>query len=120
MGVIEGMTSVYPGAEMRLEICGEDGMVSFSADAIYRWELRNGRPMPECKGDAGQTSFNDPKAFKIDGHARQLTDMVDAIIHDRPPKVDMYEGRKSVALILSIYESSKTGQKVAVTSRKAR
>jgi predicted dehydrogenase len=45
-------------------------------------------------------------------HARQLADVVDAIRTGRRPLVDGVEGRKSVAILLAIYESARTGQPV--------
>lgn len=45
-------------------------------------------------------------------HARQILDMVTAIRTGRKPLVDGVEGRKSVAILLAIYESQRTGQPV--------
>lgn len=45
-------------------------------------------------------------------HARQIRELVAAIRAGRKPLVDGIEGRKSVAILLAIYESQRTGQPV--------
>ena len=47
-------------------------------------------------------------------HARQIADLVAAIRAGRRPLVDAVEGRKSVAILLAIYESGRTGLPVRV------
>ena len=47
-------------------------------------------------------------------HARQIEELVEAIRAGRRPLVDAAEGRKSVAILLAIYESNRTGQPVRV------
>jgi UDP-N-acetyl-2-amino-2-deoxyglucuronate dehydrogenase len=47
-------------------------------------------------------------------HARQIADLIEAIQTGRPPLVDGVEGRKSVAILLAIYESQRTGQPVQI------
>jgi predicted dehydrogenase len=46
-------------------------------------------------------------------HARQIQELVGAIAAGRKPLVDGVEGRKSVAILLAIYESQRTGQPVS-------
>jgi UDP-N-acetyl-2-amino-2-deoxyglucuronate dehydrogenase len=45
-------------------------------------------------------------------HARQIQELVSAIQAGRKPLVDGIEGRKSVAILLAIYESQRSGQAV--------
>jgi UDP-N-acetyl-2-amino-2-deoxyglucuronate dehydrogenase len=47
-------------------------------------------------------------------HARQIADLVKAIKEGKRPLVDAVEGRKSVAILLAIYESGRTGQPVKI------
>jgi predicted dehydrogenase len=47
-------------------------------------------------------------------HARQIAELVEAIHAGRKPLVDGTEGRKSVAILLAIYESQRTGQPVQI------
>ena len=48
----------------------------------------------------------------IEGHTILIADLVKAIKEDRDPMVTGEEARKSVEVILGIYESARTGQAV--------
>ncbi|MBQ3054962.1 MAG: Gfo/Idh/MocA family oxidoreductase [Oscillospiraceae bacterium] len=54
------------------------------------------------------------KAISHDSHIPMVQDLADAIREDRAPAIPLSEGRKSVELILGIYESSKTGKPVTL------
>jgi predicted dehydrogenase len=47
-------------------------------------------------------------------HAMQVRDFLDAVVEDRRPEIDGIEGRKSLALVQAIYESSRTGSPVTL------
>ncbi|MCQ2397922.1 MAG: hypothetical protein MJ052_01290, partial [Sphaerochaetaceae bacterium] len=46
------------------------------------------------------------------GHMKLFADVQDAILNHRKPYVDVYAGRSALELILAIYKSQKTGDKV--------
>jgi UDP-N-acetyl-2-amino-2-deoxyglucuronate dehydrogenase len=85
---------------------------------IIKWEFA--QPTPEDdqlrREMLGKTETGggaaDPAAIGHHAHAELFRDFLDAIQHDRPPLIDGHEGRRSVELILAIYESAKTGRKV--------
>jgi predicted dehydrogenase len=52
-------------------------------------------------------------------HRQQISDFVSAVLKDTSPAVDGLEGRKSVALIEAIYQSSKIGTKVFLSDRES-
>jgi predicted dehydrogenase len=56
----------------------------------------------------------DPAAIGHHGHTMQLQDFVDSIRKDRTPAIDGHEGRRSIEIILAIYQSAKTGKKVTL------
>jgi predicted dehydrogenase len=58
---------------------------------------------------------SNPADISFVGHQRQLEDFVQAIEKNKTPLVDGVEGRKSVELVLAIYESAKTGKMVSLT-----
>ncbi|NJD03520.1 MAG: Gfo/Idh/MocA family oxidoreductase [Ruminiclostridium sp.] len=113
LGVIQATTSIYPGSPRRLEINGSKGTIVLEEDSIASWTVE-GCEMPEdiALGHTNSKASRDPAAFSIEGHIRQFNDMADAIRNDRKPLVDQYEGRKSIEIIMSIYESSRTGKVV--------
>lgn len=113
IGVIQGTTSVFPGAPRRLEISGDKGTIVLEEDSIASWSIE-GQEIPEDikLGHTENMSASNPAAFGFEGHIKQISDMVDAIKYDRKPMVDQYDGRRPVELIVSIYESSRTGKSV--------
>jgi len=97
----------------RIEISGDKGTIILEEDKIVKWCIE-GQETPDefVSGSSTNKSFSDPAAFGIEGHILQISDMVDAINSNRRPMVDQYEGRRPVELILSIYESSRTGKTI--------
>ena len=63
-------------------------------------------------GSASTGGAADPKAISFVGHQKQFEDFVAAINEGRDPQIDGYEGRKSVELILAIYQSSWEGKRI--------
>jgi predicted dehydrogenase len=54
----------------------------------------------------------DPPSVYGTSHRAVIADMVEAILVNRPPKTDGHEAKKSLALVLAMYESARTGQAV--------
>jgi UDP-N-acetyl-2-amino-2-deoxyglucuronate dehydrogenase len=109
-GLVQASTCIYPGSQRRLEICGEKGIITLEGNSITRWEIENSQPvdLSDIAVDNSET-FRDPKLFNIEGHIKQISDMVEAVLDDRKPFVDQYEGKKAVELILGIYRSAAKG-----------
>ena len=61
---------------------------------------------------------SDPAAIGHHGHAKQFRDVLAAIDENRGPTVDGHEGRRSVEIILAIYESGVTGKRVRLPLRR--
>jgi predicted dehydrogenase len=111
VGVIQGTTSVYPGAPRRLEISGDKGTIVLEEDSIVSWNIE-GQEVPAdiSLGHTEIGSASNPAAFGLEGHIRQIGDMAEAVISDRKPLVDQHDGRKPIEIIMAIYESSRTGK----------
>jgi UDP-N-acetyl-2-amino-2-deoxyglucuronate dehydrogenase len=110
-GVIQGTTSVYPAQETRFELHGEKGSIIFSDSGIQQWSfVGSDEPVPQV--EARINSSSDPTKIASDGHFVLLQDFVEAIREDRDPLMTGVEAKKSVDLILAIYESSKTGKEI--------
>jgi UDP-N-acetyl-2-amino-2-deoxyglucuronate dehydrogenase len=116
LGAFEASTALWPGWSRRLDICGEHGSVSLEDDRIAKWEFRDARPGDEAIRAGGANALgsgaSDPKAISVEGHRRQLQDLVDALTAGRAPSLDGREGRKAVALVNAIYQSANTGAPV--------
>jgi len=113
LGVIEGSTSVYPGFLKRIEISGTKGSAIMEEETLKNWDFRK-----ETKGDkeiiqefmSGNTTgggASDPRSISYQGHKKQFEDMVEAINKNRQPLVDGNEARKSVEIVLAIYQSAR-------------
>ena len=112
IGTIQGTTSVEPGYPRVIEISGTRGTIVLKEDVIIRWDV-DGKQLDESQIPKGNVeSFRDPAGFAIDNHKMQIQDLMEAIREDRPPLVDIYEGKKPVEIILAAYESSESGRKI--------
>lgn len=118
LGVIQGTTSVYPGLLKTIALHGDKGSAVIEQDDIITWSFAEEQAGDQEIKERGQTrsgqtgGASDPKAISHTGHSRQLADFIDAIQSHRDPLVDGREGRKSVELILAIYQSQTTGKVV--------
>lgn len=111
LGVIQGTTSIYPGTPRRLEINGDKGTIALEEDSIIVWDILGQEKDPDIVLERTKSgTASNPTAFGIEGHIKQIGDMVEAIKHNKKPLVDQYEGRKPVQIITAIYESSRTGK----------
>jgi predicted dehydrogenase len=114
MGVIESSTSCAPGLPQQIEVSGERGTATIEGDAIVRWQFADADPRDASilAGMGGNSvgGASDPKAIGIEGHRRQVDDMVGAILRGTRPAVDGAEARLPVELVCGIYESMRTGR----------
>jgi predicted dehydrogenase len=119
-GVIEGTTSSNPGEPTMFHLHGDKGTIILSDKGIEKWAIAEDRTVvaendPEkCVSRAALHSAADPKSIGRAGHQAQVDDLCLAIMEDREPMVTGASARKAVELILAIYESSRTGQEVAL------
>ncbi|QDV26218.1 putative oxidoreductase YcjS [Aureliella helgolandensis] len=120
LGVIEATTAGYPGSLKKIEISGSKGMAVLEEEDIVKWEFAEPTPEDEQLREEmqGRTKTGggaaDPAAIGHHAHAELFRDFLLAIEEQRPPIIDGHEGRRSVELILAIYKSARTGQKVVL------
>jgi UDP-N-acetyl-2-amino-2-deoxyglucuronate dehydrogenase len=117
VGTLEAGTSVYPGYPRRVELTGSEGTIILEHDRIIAADLRT--PFADLVGpiEANQNaSASSPIVSDVSGHRRILADFLEAIDRDGRPRCDGHEGRRSVALVRAIYESSRTGQPVTLST----
>lgn len=113
-GVIQGTTSVYPGQETRFELHGEKGSIVVSDSGILQWKLLDSEEQAPKVGALSTMSSTKLEDMTSDGHYLFVDDILHAVKEDREPLVNGEEARKSVDLILAIYESARTGQEIAI------
>ncbi|MEM7478108.1 MAG: Gfo/Idh/MocA family oxidoreductase [Planctomycetota bacterium] len=122
LGVIEATTAGFPGALKKIELTGSAGTAILEEEDIIKWEFADSTPeddiLREEMQGKNQTGGGaaDPAAIGHHAHAELFRDFLGALANDRAPAIDGHEGRKSVELIVAIYESAKTGQAVRLGS----
>ncbi|MCS7045105.1 MAG: Gfo/Idh/MocA family oxidoreductase [Gemmataceae bacterium] len=120
LGVIQATTSVWPGLPKTIAIHGDRGTVVVEQDDLVRWEFHPESPADQeirrrfAQKSGASGGASNPAAISHVGHARQLTDFVEAIQTGRAPLVDGREGRRAVEVILGIYEANRSGRLVAL------
>ncbi len=113
IGNIEGTTSVYPAQDTRLEIHMEYGSIIVSDQGIEQWARLNGEDekIPDVNSLVFDTK-TDPAKLPSFSHIVPITDLADAIIHDRKPMITPREACKAVELILAIYQSAREHREI--------
>lgn len=119
IGTLEAATSVYPGYRRRIELTGSEGTIIVEDSQIVAADLRNpGEDLASIQCSPKEEGVNarstSPVVSDVSGHKKVLEDFLRAIETDGKPMCDGYEGRRSVELVLAIYESSRTGEPVNI------
>jgi len=87
--------------------------VQIEGEDVVRWDGAVApRVSPRSAAPASAGAGAAPTGIKADGHVRLVTDLVAAIQEGRPPLVPGEEGRRSLELVLAIYESARTHRRI--------
>ncbi len=113
VATFEATTAAWPGYSRRVAITGTDGTAIVDGDRVISRDLRGeGQSLKESL--ATTVSAASPVVSDASGHRRIFEDFLQAIDTGRPARVDGREGRRSVAVVEALYESSRRGQPVDV------
>jgi UDP-N-acetyl-2-amino-2-deoxyglucuronate dehydrogenase len=117
LGVIEVTVLTYPrNAEGSITILGEKGTVKIGGTAVNRvehWQFADYNDDDKLI-DAASTS---PPTVYGFGHEGYYRNVLAVLRGEAKPGTDGREGRKSLELILGIYESAKSGREVPLPLR---
>lgn len=117
LGVIEVTMLTYPqNMEGSLTILGEKGTVKIGGMAVNKvehWQFADEDPDDEV---ARALDSNPPNVYGF-GHEGYYRNVLAVLRGDAKPDTDGRAGRKSLELILGIYESAKTGCDVPLPLR---
>lgn len=113
IATIEGTVNTTDDLEETLCVFGENGMVrlgGMSASTVDLWRFKD-----EEAADTDRR-FIEEKAPNVygNGHTSLFLDFSNAVNEKKQPYVDLYAGKRAVELVLSIYKSQKTGEKVSL------
>lgn len=110
-GTIEASTTIYPtNLEETLSIFGSDGAIVLGGTAMGK--IRTWRLKGDNEEDVLAEQELELELPRYACHQAVLEDMARAIVDNRQPAVDGYEGRKALAIIDGIYRSHATGKPV--------
>lgn len=114
MGTIRGTTCVYPAQETQISLHFKEGTIIFGDEGVTQCEfLDKSIKMPPVTAFAANVAA-DPTKIGAKSHLPLAEDLEDAILNDHSPLITPREARKSVDLILAIYESSRKNQPVTL------
>jgi len=118
LGLVYGSTAAWPGYPKRLEISGTRGSAVFVDDRLTVFDFAEARPEDQRIVSAGiapaHGAGNPAAALTHDLHAACFRDFVRSVETRTPFRIDGASARRSVATILAIYESARTGRQVNV------
>lgn len=110
LGIFQATTAAFPGYPRRVEITGSEGTVILEHDRIISAKLRSATDLTtslmESPTDENQSATS-AAVSDFRGHQALLTDFLEAIRQNRAPLCDGREGRRSIALVESIYRASR-------------
>jgi len=116
LGTIEGSTVTYPeNLEGSVALFGERGSVKVGGTALNRKVIWKIAGEVEHERELLMRDQVDPPSVYGTSHKFVIADMLAAIREQRAPRTDGRAARKSVALVLAIYESARTGRPVDMT-----
>ena len=105
LGTLSFGTSLYPGEPESISIYGTKGSIYFSGGKIISSTVdKINNHLITNKTDLG-SGASDPMAISDQLHISTIKNMINVILNDEKPKVDIYEAKKSVTLINAIYQS---------------
>lgn len=112
LGVIEATTCAYPkNLEGSITVLGEKGSVKVGGPVVNKlemWEFKDYRNDDEVYT---KHSITPPNVYGF-GHIEVYKNIIGSLINNKDPLIDGIEGRKTLQLILAIYESARTGKEV--------
>jgi UDP-N-acetyl-2-amino-2-deoxyglucuronate dehydrogenase len=116
LGVLQASSTFQPAFGFRVAVHGDKGA------AVSMWERNEGElGVNDVWSIPGEESLRETWLQEDDGirgfpqfHQAQIRDFLQAVRDDREPAVTGKEARKSLEIILAIYESSRSGLPVSL------
>jgi UDP-N-acetyl-2-amino-2-deoxyglucuronate dehydrogenase len=118
LGTLVCSTAVYPGELKRIEILGTAGTAILEESKLVKWQFDNETAADKSIRESltGPNTSHGGAANPADisylGHQKQIEDLMQSIATGKKPLIDAMDGRVSVATVLAVYESARTGKKV--------
>lgn len=113
-GVIQASTSIWPGYTERIELHGTRGTAIITGDQLTTWDvMEDDGPAPPLAAPAASGAA-DAMAISLTPFERQFRDFADACATGREPMVSAVDGYRALELVVAIYQSCQSGQRVVL------
>ena len=111
VATITATVATEPGFPHRLEVYGTNGGIQIEGESVLRWGLADEskatvEPWPVATEQVDPGMAGDPRGISTSGHIAILKDFIAGIRRGEDPVIDGAEGRRSLAAILAVDESS--------------
>lgn len=119
IGTIEVTMLTYPrNLEGSITILGERGSVRIGGTALNRIDLWDFADYDDDDREASDLQHApDPQSVYESGHKPYYQNVLRVLLGECAPETDGREGRKSLELVLGIYEAARTGRQVSLPLR---
>ena len=119
LGIIEVSMLTYPrNLEGSITLLGETGTVKIGGTAVNKVETWQFADYDDDDKQVEQTATNPPNVYGF-GHEAYYRNVLAVLRGEAQPDTDGRAGRKSLELILGIYQSAKTGLDVPLPLKEA-
>jgi UDP-N-acetyl-2-amino-2-deoxyglucuronate dehydrogenase len=116
LATIEGSTLTWPqNLEGSVAVFGERGSVKIGGTALNRIVLWKVEGELEQEAELLTSQIVDPPSVYGYSHREVIRDFAEAVRRGRPPGTPGREARRSLELVLAIYESARSGREVTLS-----
>ena len=121
LGVIYGTTSSYPGSARRFELFGTKGSIVYTEGGYSVFDFADKRDedkkvMAKYGKVKSESGYSDPAAFTPEYHTKCINAFVESIEGGKEFMINGPEARKSVELILAMYQAAKQQKPVILAT----
>jgi UDP-N-acetyl-2-amino-2-deoxyglucuronate dehydrogenase len=113
-GVVQASTALWPGYSERIEIHGTRGSAIVTGDKLTTWDVKDYSGEPAPIAGQGASGASDPMAISVVAFERQFLDFAEACQEGRTPLCSGEDGYRALELVLSIYDSCRSGQPITI------
>lgn len=109
LATVAGTTTAAPGFAHELRFHGSEGSIVMTGDSVTTWHVPRDpeAPPPATEARAVEAgAAGDPRKVSYDGHVRLVANLVAALDGEEELIADGWEGRRSLAVVLGVYEAA--------------
>jgi predicted dehydrogenase len=113
IGMVLASTAASPGLPVRISVHGDKGSAVMENEELSFFESSAGAPPDDAPFDSEPALLEGWNPLDV-AHRAQYADFIEAVRGGCAPKVSTQAARRSLAVVLAVYESARTGCAVPV------